>query len=519
MVPPISQNRKRALVATKVQHREVLRWMISTVEQSGTDKEIAVRAVSNPEFGHIFPGIDSKARATNRRKAARWWNSRDEYQLKLTTENDKALTVAVRRSRGSKSIACRRLYLKTMGGRGRKRQPWVEYVHGYMIGEFERLQYVGCKLSTDILMKAAVQALQQEGSEFTEATLDNSTGQPISIHITQDFIRRFMDRYDIVRRRQSGALMSSLSATNLIEKRIAYHLGKMEHSFNSQGLDDTLVENMDETHFLFDLDDTFTLARIGTAKANYMEVVSGTAGMTMALRMTGGVDAKLEAPFLVFRHGKRTYPIQGSPDNVPGVSYRTQPSGWMDSKTFNMWLREHRAISALPNGQQRVLFCDNAKGHTLSDETLASLVAINTLLRKLPPNATHLCQPLDSFIIREIKAEWRKEWFKEKKLRTLAGDFANISGKVNHPPRSWYMRLAVHCVNVVNAKRDEDLNISYARKAMIRCGLSKDVDGVWRKEQLFKNLRAIVDKHAANFHGVDPDNSSPGEETEDESEI
>eukprot|EP00171_Calliarthron_tuberculosum_P023561 IDg23561t1 len=74
------------------------------------------------------------------------------------------------------------------------------------------------------------------------------------------------------------------------------------------------------------------------------------------------------------------------------------------------------------------------------------------------------------------------------KRRTLAGDFANISRKVNHPHRSWYMRLAVHCVDAVNAMRDDDLNISYTRKAMIRCGLSKDVDGTWRKEQLFKNL-------------------------------
>eukprot|EP00171_Calliarthron_tuberculosum_P021832 IDg21832t1 len=196
MESSISQNRKRANVVTKIQHRDVVRWMIDAVAQSGTDKNISSRAVSNPEFRHIFCGTDSKSRATNRRKAARWWNSREEYELKLLSEKDKALTVAVRRSRGTKSIACRRFYLKAMSGRGRKRQPWVEYIHAYMISEFERLQFLGCKLSGEILLKISTQALHQDEAEFSEVSLDSTTGQPIIDHINQDFVCCFMDRYD-----------------------------------------------------------------------------------------------------------------------------------------------------------------------------------------------------------------------------------------------------------------------------------------------------------------------------------
>lgn len=85
-------------------------------------------------------------------------------------------------------------------------------------------------------------------------------------------------------------------------------------------------------------------------------------------------------------------------------------------------------------------------------------------------------QSQDKFIIREIKAEWRKKWYKEKKRRTLAGEFATVSGKVNHPPRAWYMQLVVHCVNTVDYMRDDELYIYYGCKDMIRCSLSKDVD-------------------------------------------
>ena len=39
---------------------------------------------------------------------------------------------------------------------------------------------------------------------------------------------------------------------------------------------------------------------------------------------------------------------------------------------------------------------------------------------------------------------------------------------------------------------------------MIQCGLSKDVDRVWRKEQLHSELRAIVDANIEYFNGGDP---------------
>lgn len=111
----------------------------------------------------------------------------------------------------------------------------------------------------------------------------------------------------------------------------------------------------------------------------------------MVICISGGIYAKAEALFLIFRHNNRTHPIQGSPDNVRGVSSRTQPSEWMDSGTFNWCLREIYAIAMLPNEQQCVLYCDNAKGNTLNNNTFASIISIRTLLHKLPPNTTHLC--------------------------------------------------------------------------------------------------------------------------------
>ena len=47
----------------------------------------------------------------------------------------------------------------------------------------------------------------------------------------------------------------------------------------------------------------------------------------------------------------------------------------------------------------------------------------------------------------------------------------------------------------VNSQRDEN-GMSYARKAMIKGGLSKDaLGGEWKETQLFEHLKVIVHKH------------------------
>ncbi len=90
-------------------------------------------------------------------------------------------------------------------------------------------------------------------------------------------------------------------------------------------LDENMVENTDETHFLMNQDNHCTLGYVREGNVSYADVVSGGEGMTIVLRISGGVNAKLESPFMIFKNRNRNYPIYGVPDNVPGVSYRTVP--------------------------------------------------------------------------------------------------------------------------------------------------------------------------------------------------
>ena len=122
---------------------------------------------------------------------------------------------------------------------------------------------------------------------------------------------------------------------------------------------------------------------------------------------------------------------------------------------------------------------------------------------KFPANSTHLVQPLDNFIIREIKRLWKTVWQREKKDRILQNDYRQQSGKINHPSRHWYMSTAKTCIDKINEMRDQN-GLLLTRKSMIRCGPSFDINGIWRISQLSNDLQDTVTTYIENFNGVPP---------------
>ena len=62
------------------------------------------------------------------------------------------------------------------------------------------------------------------------------------------------------------------------------------------------------------------------------------------------------------------------------------------------------------------------------------------------------------------------------------------------------MQLAVDSVEDVNSQVCTN-GISFARKAMIQCGLALDIDGTWRINQLFPHLQEIIAMHQQYFDG------------------
>lgn len=238
----------------------------------------------------------------------------------------------------------------------------------------------------------------------------------------------------------------------------------------------------------------------------YADFVSGGDPITMMVRLTGGKNASVQPCMLIFMNQNRSYPIRGVPDDVPGVCYRSSPKGWMDGATWKEWLGEPRALPKLIMGRKRHLFVDNCSSHSESGAHIGSLLQrSNTSLRKLVANATHLCQAADSFVIQKIKDSWRRLWDKHRLKAIKEGLFndkenEHASGRLENPGKHFYLKLAAEVIRDVNSQVDSK-GINFARKAMVRTGLSLNYNGKWEECQLSDELQKIVAKHRNHFEG------------------
>ena len=74
------------------------------------------------------------------------------------------------------------------------------------------------------------------------------------------------------------------------------------------------------------------------------------------------------------------------------------------------------------------------------------------------------------------------------------------SGKPTNLGKGFFLQLAANAVDDVNRMVDGQ-NISYARKAMIRCSLALGLNGTWSIEQLSLELQGIIAKYRSYFDG------------------
>ena len=204
---------------------------------------------------------------------------------------------------------------------------------------------------------------------------------------------------------------------------------------------------------------------------------------------------------MIFKNKDRNYPIKRVPDNVPGTAYRTGPKGWMDNIVMKQWLCEPHVIKKLPNNRMRHLFVDNCSGHNLHEEIVAYAKDIMTTINFFFPNATDLIQPCDSFIIQKIKDAWRRRWDKYKPS-LLRNNSWTKGGRLSNPGKAFFLRIAAEAVAVINSQRDEN-GLTYARKAMIMCGMALNTNGKWEETQLKPELQHIINKHHDLFENPD----------------
>lgn len=88
-----------------------------------------------------------------------------------------------------------------------------------------------------------------------------------------------------------------------------------------------------------------------------------------------------------------------------------------------------------------------------------------------------------------------------------ASAMAHASDRLRNPGKSSFLKLATDSVRAVNLQRDGN-GITYARKAMVRPGMSLNLNGRWEEGQFFYNVQEIVAKHREYINGTQSEDSN-----------
>ncbi|EGZ23141.1 hypothetical protein PHYSODRAFT_310667 [Phytophthora sojae] len=209
-------------------------------------------------FGRAVAQYPALFRSDNRRvnlnKARDWCNKRDTTRVKLADSKQLKYGSSIRGAR-------QQFVVKALHGRGRKLEAQWQWLYPQLLSEFERLRRAGVKFSIRLVVDMAT-VLIEDSTPFKEM-------------ISERRIQDFMERFNIVYRRLKGNKQVSEEKQLQIGISIATHLGKLKRQFDDKIIDPNQIYNMDESHFVIDLDDGKTLDFQGSEEVKYRKIVSG----------------------------------------------------------------------------------------------------------------------------------------------------------------------------------------------------------------------------------------------------
>lgn len=216
----------------------------------------------------FFPSLfRSSDRRVNMNKARDWWKKRVDTATSL--EDPKQLKYASGRQRIRHQFV-----VKALDGRGSKLAEHWMWLYPILLTEFQRLRRAGVKLSNQLVAEMGVVLI--EDSEHPRFNSRFSVkNKPFTSLLTPRRVQDFLERYNIVYRRHKGKKQVSVEKQAQIDISIAKHMGELKRQFEEGTLHPDQQYNMDESHFVIDLDDGKTLDFVGSQSVKYRSVVSG----------------------------------------------------------------------------------------------------------------------------------------------------------------------------------------------------------------------------------------------------
>jgi hypothetical protein len=256
-------------------------------------------------------------------------------------------------------------------------------------------------------------------------------------------------------KRQSD-IISPRMCRNITHKRASVTQTDIDDYFMNlevtlSGVPPENIINYDETNLS---DDPGAKKCVFRRSTKYPERIMNATKASTSIMFACSGSGKLLPPYVVYKseHLHDRW-IEGGPLQV---RYNRSRSGWFDTVCFTDWFE----TVALPYCRRlpgkKVLIGDNLSSH-FSIKVIEKCTEAGIAFVCLPPNSTHICQPLDVSTFAPTKRYWRK---------ILTDWKLHEGGRLVAVPKEWFPRLLTRLLDAMKPSLKSNL-ISGFRK----CGI------------------------------------------------
>lgn len=220
---------------------------------------------------------------------------------------------------------------------------------------------------------------------------------------SSDFVRRFLQRHkEELSLRKCQNIKQTRACVNANE--VKEFFANLKETLENEGhpIPAENIFNYDETNLT---DDPGTKKCIFKRGVKYPERIKDSTKSAISVMFCGSASGDMLPAYVVYKAENiwNTW-TEGGPK---GTRYNRSRSGWFDACCFNDWFEMLFIPHVKTLSGKKVVISDNLSSHFTS--TVLRLAAQHEILFVcLPPNATHLLQPLDVAFYGPLKRHWRK---------------------------------------------------------------------------------------------------------------
>ena len=220
--------------------------------------------------------------------------------------------------------------------------------------------------------------------------------------VTHGWWNRLTCRHPLLTLR-TPATLSHARARASSRECINDYFDLLERTLQESGLVEypALIFNMDESGFPLDPKPLKSVHCSGDK--NPYAVRSGVKSQVTVAACVSASGQSIP-PLIIWK--RKTMTADMAVGEIPGTQYQCSDKGWMNSTIFYSWFKK-LFLRYAPASRPLLLLLDGHSSHYCPD-AINLAAEMGVIIFTLPPNTTHLTQPLDKGVFGPFKQHWRR---------------------------------------------------------------------------------------------------------------